>query len=283
MIKNTVIAILLAACAGSAFAYVDPNGDDQIPFIAKRIPKNIKTIVIDPGHGGKDFGAIGKGGIREKDVNLLLAKRLKSYLMNDGFEVLLTRDADVFVSLQERADFVNKIEADLFVSIHCNAARNRTAHGFETFYLSHPMNDYADASVTGGDGYVKYDNFSDENSEIGKLYIKLLDSASSADRAFSIRLADLINQGLKGFIGGRNRGVKRARFFVLRNTAMPAVLVEVGFISNPKEETMLAKRFHRDNIAKAIAQGIVNFRNDLGGFAQRLGMRDSEDAVPIHD
>lgn len=283
MRKNTLIIMLLLFYTGTTFASIISGNDDPTSLISKKIPKNIKVIVIDPGHGGKDFGAIGRGGIREKDVNLLLAKRLKSYLKNEGFEVLLTRESDVFVSLQERADFVNRIDADLFVSLHCNAARNRRAHGFETFYLSHPMNDYFDTTVMSGDGYVKYDNLSDENSEIGKLYVKLLDSASSGDRAFSIHLGDLINQALRGFIGGRDRGVKRARFFVLRNTAMPAVLVEVGFLSNPNEEIKLAKRFHRDNIAKAIAQGIVNFRNVLSGYANSVSMRDIDGAAPIQD
>ncbi|HRZ87530.1 MAG TPA: N-acetylmuramoyl-L-alanine amidase [bacterium] len=258
-------------------SFIGAKDGDNILLDEKKAPNSIKVVVIDPGHGGKDSGAKGRYFLKEKDVNLLVARRLKAHLEQYGFAVYMTRNADKTVSLEERSEFVNSIDADLFISIHTNAATDRRAHGIETFYLSDPANDGFLVNISEGDGYVKYSNFSDENSELGKLYLKLLDSASSEERSLSIQLADHIQHSLKAFSGGRDRGVKRARFFVLRKSLTPSVLVEVGFLSNYEEEMKLSQKVFRESVAQGIAQGILQFRNKMAGYDTSVGMRQPEE------
>ena len=229
--------------------------------IAKKNVPYLKTIVIDAGHGGKDNGAVGGSAIKEKEVTLAIALRLQKLLTRSGFKVLMTRQDDRYLTLQDRAQIVNSNEADFFISIHANAAHNKIARGHETFYLSDPRNDPYDPEKMSEDGYCRYEHFCDDQKELGKVYLSLLDKASSEDRAKSIELAEQINDALRERLHARNRGVKRARFFVLKKTDIPAVLIEVGFLSNPKEEKKLGSSHYQRKIAQAIADGLICFRN----------------------
>ncbi|HCC85671.1 MAG TPA: N-acetylmuramoyl-L-alanine amidase [Porphyromonadaceae bacterium] len=176
-------------------------------------------IVIDPGHGGRDPGAVGPAGIREKDVTLAVAKLLAGYLKPIA-ETKLTRDSDRALGSDVNSDLRARVEAaetwraDYFISIHCNAAA-AGARGVETY-----------AYKPGGEGE---------------------------------RLARAIQKGLVEATGLPNRGVKFANYYVLRKTSMPAVLVEMGFISNPQEEKLLRDATWQDKAAKAIATGIANY------------------------
>ena len=174
----------------------------------------MKTIVIDPGHGGKDPGACA-GGVREKDIALDVAKKIRAHLQAVGYGVILTRETDVFVELRDRARMANAAKADLYVSIHCNSVRdNARATGMEVYHYTH---------------------------------------ASEASK----RAARVIYDKLLPVCGLRGRGVKSQDLAVLRETAMPAVLVELGFISNPSDRAKLTNFAWQDDAAQAIADGIV--------------------------
>lgn len=178
-------------------------------------PRNSRPlVVIDPGHGGKDPGTVGIGGVQEKNIILPISLDVAAELKKQGIEVRLTRDRDYFVSLQGRTDFANKINADLFVSIHANAINlsRPDVNGLETYY---------------------YQN--------GR------------------RLSEIIHWNILNSVTIRNRNVRRARFFVLRHSKMPATLVEVGFLTGAEDSVRLKTPAHRQKIAKAIAQGIIQY------------------------
>lgn len=224
------------------------------------VPARMQTIVVDAGHGGKDDGAVGVSYLKEKDVTLALAHQLRRRLIDEGFTVIMTREDDRYLSLQERADIVAATHPDFFVSIHANAASSKQARGYETFYLADPGNDAFDPEKSPGERDYHYDNFFKEQQEMGKVFVNLLDRASGERRYKSIALAELIHDAMKLHLRSRDRGVKRSKFFVLKSTNIPAVLIEVGFLSNAKEETLLRSPSYQEKIVKGIAGGLVSYR-----------------------
>lgn len=237
------------------------------------VPKyyGIKTIVIDPGHGGKDFGAVGKYKIREKDIVLDVAKELKKHLKKSGLDIILTREKDVFVSLNDRAKFANDKGADLFISVHANASRYSRVGGLEVFYLSEATDDKARAMAAAENESLKF-----ENGEVVKI-----EDLSTVTTVWDLRLKDnrRESKGLAYYICNttsdrmsvKKRGVKGANFAVLRGARMPAVLVEVGFLTNTKEASKLKKSSYREQIAEAIAQSILAYRREYeenNGFSR---------------
>lgn len=223
----------------------------------------IKTIVIDPGHGGKDPGAIGRSGLREKEITLDIAKRLRPYLENAHIETYLTRSDDRFISLWRRADIANKKEADFFISIHANAAHSRRAKGFEVFYLSEAVDDNARAVAAAENAFLKYEDSSFGYAKpSGSLEATLWDICYSENRRESIELAKQITRVACRQLRTRDRGEKGARFYVLKGAEMPSVLIEVGFISNKEEANKLRNPLYREKVAKAIAEGIINYKNE---------------------
>lgn len=220
----------------------------------------LKTIVVDAGHGGHDPGAIGRGGLREKAVTLDVARRLRDLLVKDGFQVVMTRDGDRFVSLGQRSALANRAGGDLFISIHANASRQRSAGGFEVYYLSAATDDHARALEAAENVALPGDVKEPVDSDTRGIVWDLL---YTEHRAESTDLAARVCQGLKRELSTANRGVKSARFAVLKGTRMPAILVEIGFISNPQEEARMRKGHHRQSAAGGIRQGILNFRESL--------------------
>ena len=195
--------------------------------------KQIKTVVLDPGHGGDDSGAIGHRRVYEKKVVLDIARRVKRKLKSSSIRVLLTRDWDIYLELSQRTKFANRQKADLFVSIHANAATSRIASGIETYVMTVP-------------------GFPSTSSKLPntKTY-----PGNKNDEANMI-LAYCIQKSMLAQTGAIDRGIKHARFAVLRETHCPAVLTECGFVSNATEETKMIKAEYRDSIAEGIAQGI---------------------------
>lgn len=175
-----------------------------------------KLICVDAGHGGKDAGAV-NGGKYEKAVALATAKILKSELEKNGFKVVLTRDSDIFLELSERCQISNRANADLFISIHCNSAENKSAEGVETWFC--------------------------KGSTKGE------------------KVAEIVQSDLIEATGAKNRGRKAGTFYVLKNTKAPAILVEMGFISNPEESIKLFKTYYQTAVAKAIAKGVSDAIN----------------------
>ena len=231
------------------------------------------VVVIDAGHGGKDSGALGS---RSKEKNIVLDVALKAgqriSTLNPNIVVYYTRKEDRFVGLQERANFANRKKADLFVSVHANSHKTTRPHGSETYVLGlHRTQDNLDVAMKENsvilyekDHGVTYKGFDPNESES---YI-IFNFIQNKHLASSIELAELIQGGMvRGGLG--NRGVKQAGFLVLREVAMPSVLVELGFISNPSnEEYMLSKEGSR-KLAESIAQAVVDYEVKISGKAAK--------------
>lgn len=230
------------------------------------------VVVIDPGHGGDDTGAVGPTGVQEKDVVLRLALMVAQELGGyPGYKVLLTRDSDVFIPLAERPEFANRHGADLFISIHANAAPKKDARGVETYFLSFEATD---------DDARKLAEF--ENNSVGAagdaeapddvLGDIISDMVRTASHHESARLAEVLHERVLEFTGREDRGVKQAPFRVLVGAIMPAVLVEVGFISNAQEEKGLSSGKDQGRMAVSIAEGVAGFRQLLTKRKAYIGL-----------
>ena len=214
------------------------------------------TIVLDPGHGGHDPGAVGPGGTYEKDVVLALSRRLARKLRRlSDVEVIMTRDEDVFVPLPERAEKANARGADLFISLHANASPHPDRRGVETYYLN-AASDSTAAAIA------QRENMSLEDSS--DLDLILLDLTIEANARYSSLLASKVQasnmEGIEPLSPKTSDlGVKTAIFYVLVGARMPAILIETGFISNPEEERLLKRPRYQDVVAEAIKSGIVHY------------------------
>ena len=196
----------------------------------------LKTILIDPGHGGKDQGAPGTAGLLEKNITLTLAHKLALRLRKRGYRVFMTRIVDRQLSLQQRTDMCSRLKPDLFVSIHCNAVGNPRTQGIETYAMT-PQG----AASTSDSKPV---------------------SQSSAGNSFNrnnYRLAYEVQKNLLASTHAEDRGVRHARFFVLRNAACPAILVETGFLTHPKEGLQLNRAAYQEKLIDGITEGIAAY------------------------
>ena len=220
----------------------------------------IDLVVIDPGHGGRDPGAIGRKGLKEKDVVLDIANRVARKLKKKGLRVILTRAKDKFIPLNERTAIANRNRADLFLSIHANAAFTRRASGFETFYVSEAVDDHARAVAATENSVLELERGTSRGKLDDTLHAILWDLAYTEFRVESIEWGELLVRELAKNIRGENRGVKPGPFYVLKGAQMPSLLVEVGFISNVVEENRLRKTSHREKIAKALVDSILRYK-----------------------
>lgn len=203
-------------------------------------PLAVRNIILDPGHGGNDRGTHGQIGI-EKTLTLDLAKRVKDQLEARGFQVALTRSTDRLIPLESRPEIAAQKRADLFVSIHLNSGGN--AEGIETFCLPPAKAVSTSAPFRG------WQATRDQDAEPG-----------NRNDEQNVWLAHCVQKSLLRATGGNDRGVRRARFLVLRDTACPAILVEAGFLTNASEERRLLNADYRDRLAKAILEGILNYK-----------------------
>jgi N-acetylmuramoyl-L-alanine amidase len=219
----------------------------------------IKRIVIDPGHGGKDPGAVGPNGTQEKNVNLRLAQELADALRETyGYEVLLTRMDDTFIPLEERAQLANKHNADLFISLHCNASKSPKRKGFEVYFLSERASDsHADAVARLENAVLAYEGKEVPSPNRVKEVLRSLVKTANINEASA--LGSLLDRHLAERLYEPSLGVKQAAFYVLRGAEMPAVLIETGFISNTHEEQLLQDNGFRQKLIEAIAAGIVAY------------------------
>jgi N-acetylmuramoyl-L-alanine amidase len=221
----------------------------------------VRTIVIDPGHGGENIGAEGPGGTLEKDISLAIARKLRAQLVSArGLQVFLTRDKDVEVDLDERTAIANNYKADLFVSIHANGSRYRGAKGAEVYFLSYQASDDDSRRVAQMEGAADPVALAPPGSDLALI---LWDMAQAEHLEESSALASRLQEELATVTGSEGRGVKQAPFRVLVGAAMPAVLVEVAFISNPDEEKLLAADDYQDKVAAALARGIERYRREI--------------------
>ncbi len=243
-----------------------PNSNDDMKLsLSRQLGLKVKTIAIDAGHGGHDPGAMSKNGLKEKTITLDIAKRL-AVLVKDrlGCDVVMTRDKDVFIPLEDRPAIAKTKGADLFVSIHVNANRKRKAKGVETYIQSLRASDREAMVTAARENAMSTKNMSELKSELDRIFADL---AKDDKLEESLQLAHTVQTSLvetmkpvQGHVV--NLGVKRAFFYVLINTEMPSILAEVGFISNPDEEKLLRTESYRQAIAEALYQGVRNYVSD---------------------
>jgi len=233
--------------------------------LAEQLGLKVRRVVIDPGHGGHDTGTVGADGTQEKDVALAIARKLRTVLTEQGLEVVLTRETDKFVRLEERARLANVARGDLFISVHCNSLPQRHIRGIETYTLNLASDRYA----------IRLAARENATSEKGMSDLRFLlaDLATRANTEESVRLATQVQSGLVSKLTARDRkirdlGTKEALFYVLLGTKMPAILVETGFLSNGEEEKRLASSGYQDEVARAIASGVEEFLGNRDRLAR---------------
>ncbi|MDT8441325.1 MAG: N-acetylmuramoyl-L-alanine amidase [Desulfuromonadales bacterium] len=248
---------------GDAIAKIldgQPGGEPTPHVPVASASTSLRRIVIDPGHGGKDPGAVGPGGTYEKNITLAMARRLAEKLRKElGCEVILTRNGDVYLPLEERTAIANKVGADLFISIHANANNSRKAYGVETYYLNFAKNDKAAAVVARENGT--------SLKQVGDLELILFDLMANSKINESSRLAAEIQKSLvdrlsRNYDQVRDMGVRQGPFYVLLGATMPSVLVETAFISNPREEKRLKSGAFQDHATDAIAKAVKKYAVD---------------------
>ena len=231
--------------------------------------RSLPVIVLDPGHGGVETGAVGPGGLQEKDVTLDLARRVKVLLDRQGFTVVLTRDDDRILPLDDRTAIANQNRAELFLSIHLNASKRKTAVGAETYFLSSDATDDEARTLAAMENKAYRASDAPPAAADGTdrgLELILWDLAQNTYMAESSKLAEAVQRELNALTGVRDRGVRQAPFRVLMGATMPAILVETGFISNAEEEARLKDDAYKDKIAQGIAQAVAAFRKSVAAL-----------------
>ena len=247
-INITVIVMIIAALL--------------LPFIQKPVlaadtdtpdKHKISRIIIDPGHGGKDPGAIGPAGEKEKDITLAVSKELAVRLHENGFEIFLTRKDDTFIPLEKRTAFANKKKADLFISVHVNANDKESLRGVETYFLN-LTTDASALKVADRENAIASKSMSALQFIIKDLMLNARINESSRF-ASSIQKSVISSLCKAGHIN-KDHGVKQAPFYVLMGAQMPSILIETGFITNAAESKLLQKKSYQNSIIKGIISGI---------------------------
>lgn len=221
--EDTIVSLTFKK--GIEFDILSKDRDDEIELVLRKDPNLIdlnKTIVLDPGHGGKDPGAISPNGTKEKDVNLIIGLKTKAQLELLGYNVIMTRTNDTYVDLYERANIANRNNADIFVSIHHNSTLNNSINGLEILYCPR------------GQGNGKTED--------------------------QYPLSQAISKGILGSTGGKDRGIiQRPGLVVIRETNMPAVLVEVGYLSNAADEALIVNDSYQNKVVQGMINGIQSY------------------------
>ena len=271
------VPILLGVMAGAALLCQATTSEAQAL-------KVIRKVVLDPGHGGENEGTRGVGGELEKDEVLKMARSIKERLERDhpGLEVVLTRSADVDLALTTRAQLANAQDADLFISVHMNAAANKAATGVEVFYLatdkSSPLSERGEGSWGQASSYLpepeEVDIEGPTYNVVGELLPTILSDLSLArSHRDSAELAAYLLSELVAASGRPSRGVRQANFGVLRGVRIPAVVVELGFLSHPSEGRWLTTKAARSRVSGAFSRALVrldaifetrNYRAEVG-------------------
>jgi len=278
---DTILRVVFEAAAGEvkASALADPPRlvlDFLRPVEPAPLPDRrdtttpLRVVVLDAGHGGHDAGAVGPGGLQEKELVLDVTRRV-ARLVEDRLNVkaMLSRDGDHFIELRDRTTFANKERADLFVSIHANAHREATSTGVETYFLSSEATDSAARQVAAlENSVVQLEKTPSRPGRLDAVKAILWDLAQSEFQLESSRLAEVVQDSMTQALRIPNRGVKQAGFYVLGGAAMPAILIEIGFVTNPKEEKRLRESKYRDEIAQAIYAGLAEYKKKYDARAR---------------
>jgi N-acetylmuramoyl-L-alanine amidase len=232
------------------------------PLPAPAKPRR-RIVVVDAGHGGKDPGATGARGTKEKDITLAASLELARVLRERGdFDVVLTRDDDTFVPLSERSKKANDLDADLFVSLHCNAAGNKREHGYEVYSVSETASDpEAERLAAAENAALALEGKKPEEEDAKQILLAMTKTEMINESA---PFAALVERAVGKHADVSDRGQKQAGFYVLRGTHMPAILVEMAFVSNSKDEGQLGSRRFRRKMAEGVAAGIADYARKKG-------------------
>jgi N-acetylmuramoyl-L-alanine amidase len=240
---------------------VEKKVEKRVRPAKRMVISKIRRIVVDPGHGGHDSGAVGPSGVQEKDVVLAIGLKLRELIREElGLDVVMTRSTDVFIPLEERTAIANKVNADLFVSVHANAALNRSAAGIETYYLNLAKTDKVAQLAAKENGT--------SLEKVSVLQAILFDLMANYKLNDSAHLANEVQKALhkkaRGSYGDvRNLGVKQGPFYVLVGATMPSILVETAFVSNAQEEARLKDPAYQELTAEGIVEGIRVYISSL--------------------
>ncbi|MFC1851560.1 N-acetylmuramoyl-L-alanine amidase [candidate division CSSED10-310 bacterium] len=236
----------------------------EAPVLPTALPspgRKLRSITIDPGHGGKDSGAIGPDGLLEKDVVLQISFLLKEQLQKKyGIDAFLTREGDTFYSLQERTSIANNNHSDIFLSIHMNSGRGKKTQGFEVYYLNRQPSDEQAMETATLENYgvnVKARSNDTAGDDVNSILWDLIQNKYLEESSI---LAEKILNAHELAFERLSRGVKQAPFYILVGAEMPAVLIEVDFISNPTQEKQMMNDEYLTKIVTALAQGIIDFK-----------------------
>ncbi len=229
--------------------------------MARQLGLGIRRVVIDPGHGGQDPGAIGRKGQKEKDVVLAVASELKTLLVGNGLEVFMTRESDIYIPLENRTVIANQQKADLFVSIHANANRNQKKKGVQTFYLNFSPDPQVN-EIAAMENATSTKTIGAMQDTIKKIVqnSKILESRDLAQKIHE----NLVKSLSRHYSGVDSLGVRGGPFWVLIGGEMPSVLVEISHLSHPQEEERLKSTAYRKQVALGIYEGIQEYMRSLG-------------------
>jgi N-acetylmuramoyl-L-alanine amidase len=227
------------------------------------------TIIIDPGHGGKDVGCVASSGVSEKDVVLDISRQLAKILLSKGITVKMTRYDDRFVPLDERTAFANSNRGDLFISIHCNSSKIRSAQGAEAYFLSPAKTESAVEVAMSENSVVQLEDNAGQYQDLTEENYILLTMATSQYLKDSENLAGLALKEVVRSTPLTRRWVDQAGFYVLIGASMPAILFETGFLSNPDDEKFLASKRGRQKVAESLARSILQLKSQLETEALR--------------
>ena len=224
-------------------------------------------VVIDAGHGGKDPGRPNKSGIKEKDIVLKIALDLGKKLENSGNEVIYTRDKDIFLTLRQRAKIANDVDADLFISIHCNAFHDSSVNGSETFVYGLHVSD-ANFNVAKKENEINFldEHYQDNKEAYSPTSTESLIGTTLMQEEYldqSILLASFVQNNFTKNLKIRNRGVKQSGFWVLHNTYMPSILIEAGFMTNAREGAYLNSKKGQIEISNSIHDAIEKYKKAI--------------------
>lgn len=254
---GVAIGVLALALGSALAAPAAAARADEVGARSSSTVDRFDTVVLDAGHGGDDHGAEGASGLREKDLVLDVVRRLRARLEKDSLRVVLTRDGDAYVPLQERTAIANRAGGDLFVSVHANAAHARAARGIEIFFAALEASDEATRQLAERENAAFREAAPTDDDPLASI---LGDLAEADQMRESDEFARFAHQRVASIDADvPSRGVKQAPFVVLMGVQMPAALVEIGFITNPKEERELADDDHRERVAEALASAITDF------------------------
>ena len=274
--NNVQLEFSLNEGYSTAEAFLDPENNDLLISIHNKLFQSTQTvdnakskwlldvIVIDAGHGGKDPGAIGVTGVKEKNINLSIALKLGILIEKNipGIKVIYTRKTDEFIELYKRGKIANENGGKLFISIHCNSLpkKDNNQRGFEVYLLRPGRTKAAIDIAEFENSVIKYEDNPDRYQKLTDENFILVSMAHSAYMRHSEKFSDILNQGWKQSVSIPSLGIKQAGFYVLIGASMPGVLIENGFLSNKKEELFLASNTGQNEIAQSILNAIKNYK-----------------------